>query len=395
MEPPKDLKVSRESSTHYDFLDGIRALLALYVVAHHTFITVHDHNAKGLSHWFGIFSFDTFAVDFFIILSGFCLALPVLSGFKLKKGLGNFLQRRAWRILPPYYFALLFSLILIGLFINKKTGVRWDASLPVTFHSLITHLFLINNFFAADFHKINYVFWSIAVEWQIYFVFPLLLLSWRLIGTVYTALAAVSLSLLMEYGLIRHFAANPHIYFIGFFALGMLAAWISFSSNPAAARFKKLPWRLIALASLVAALLLFDKHDLAADLMFSFFGASVLIIASLHPAGRLHRLLKFKPLVAVGSFSYSLYLIHAPLLQLLWQYPFSPLQARPNLVCMSLLFLGIPIIVFISYLFFLCFERPFLQRRNRSPVTPEKDGSDRPVQERPPVLLAPSPTLEG
>ena len=93
-------------------------------------------------------------------------------------------------------------------------------------------------------------------------------------------------------------------------------------------------------------------------------------------ANWLNRILSWRPLVFVGTFAYSIYLIHAPLIQVLWQYVFVPLQSRPVPMFLALCFVGTPLIVGVSYLFFLACERPFLNRRKRETMAEtERDAA--------------------
>jgi peptidoglycan/LPS O-acetylase OafA/YrhL len=73
--------------------------------------------------------------------------------------------------------------------------------------------------------------------------------------------------------------------------------------------------------------------------------------------------------VAVGIFSYSLYLIHAPLEQVIWQYGINPLGLSKPLDLVLMLGVGGPLIVGCAYGFFRAVERPSMtmrQRRDRS-----------------------------
>jgi peptidoglycan/LPS O-acetylase OafA/YrhL len=90
------------------------------------------------------------------------------------------------------------------------------------------------------------------------------------------------------------------------------------------------------------------------------------ILACAQGDGLLRRALSWRPLVLVGGFSYSLYLVHAPLLQVVWQYALHPLGlgASPTFVLLAVV--GVPVVVGASYLFFLAFESPFLGARRRS-----------------------------
>ncbi len=168
---------------HLDYLDGLRALAALFVIAHHAHRTVwwptYPGGLSGLL--VSPFLYGHFSVSVFITLSGFCLMLPVVRGDgHLRGGLAAFFQRRAWRILPPYYLAMLACLAL--------------ARFHETRRNVLTHLLLVHNLLPTTYSGINGAFWSIAVEWQIYFAFPLLVWGWRRIGAGWLTLATVAVS---------------------------------------------------------------------------------------------------------------------------------------------------------------------------------------------------------
>src|SRR5215203_1884331 len=100
------------------FLDGLRGLAASYVVLHHAALLVPPSGLTGpatvarflLRH-------GHYAVAVFIVLSGYCLMLPVARDplGRLPGGTLAFFGRRARRILPPYYAALVLCWALIAL----------------------------------------------------------------------------------------------------------------------------------------------------------------------------------------------------------------------------------------------------------------------------------------
>lgn len=92
----------------------------------------------------------------------------------------------------------------------------------------------------------------------------------------------------------------------------------------------------------------------------------LLIAISKHEQSLLSRWLSFKPLVWLGTFAYSIYLVHAPLLQVFWQFIFVPLQQKPLAMLWALVLVATPLIIALSYAFFLACERPFLRRKSRS-----------------------------
>ena len=369
------------ATTHLRHLDGLRALAAVYVLLCHAFLEVNFRGqALGNTTKFLLqfFFFGHYAIDLFIVLSGFCLMLPVLrNGGTLRGGAWRFLKRRAWRIIPPYYAALTLSLLLIAGCIHQKTGTHWDASLPVTGRSILTHLALVQDVFGDD-ANINHVLWSISVEWRIYFLLPLLVLAWSRFGAVAVTAVTLVLSYVGFQWCLRTFGNPLAAHYIGLFTLGMLGANIASPNDKTSHDLSRLRWPLITgFFTLVVVLLLLPHlwdgphlHVYVVDYVVGVWSMSVLVTASRNEHGWTARFLGCKPLVFVGTFAYSVYLIHAPLLQVLWQGPFAPLQAQPLAMLAALTLLGTPLILGVAYVFFLAFERPFLRTGAGQPPTP-------------------------
>ena len=93
--------------------------------------------------------------------------------------------------------------------------------------------------------------------------------------------------------------------------------------------------------------------------------ATCLLVLSSRKGGTLGRALSFKPLAFVGTFSYSLYLIHAPLLQLMWKYILVPAGLSPTAMFAFLLTVGLAITFGTAYGFYLVLEAPFLRKAPR------------------------------
>ena len=94
-------------------LDGIRGLAALFVVLNHIFERAWPgYPANRAPFWAAWMTYGRFAVLMFIALSGFSLGLgPARSRWRFKS-IATYAHRRAWRILPPYWAALGFSLVM-------------------------------------------------------------------------------------------------------------------------------------------------------------------------------------------------------------------------------------------------------------------------------------------
>jgi peptidoglycan/LPS O-acetylase OafA/YrhL len=66
----------------------------------------------------------------------------------------------------------------------------------------------------------------------------------------------------------------------------------------------------------------------------------------------------------LGLFSYSIYLVHDPVVGLLSRYAVGPLNLPPLVTFAVFLCVGLPIVLAVCYGFHLLFEAPFLRRRD-------------------------------
>ncbi|HMQ31291.1 MAG TPA: acyltransferase [Chloroflexaceae bacterium] len=384
------------------FLDGLRALAALAVVAVHAFqiygYDLHSWIAVESPMPFGdgladralmlsysaLWKWGPFAVPVFIVLSGFSLMLPVARSGALRPGGGSlhFFQRRAWRILPPYYAALALAMLITALVpgFGTQRGVYWDLALP-TFQAdvLLAHLFVVHNLpWPSDplfGMRINPPLWSIAVEMQIYLLFPLLLLLWRRAGALVATGAALLAGIVpASLGLLTWPLSNGH--YLGLFALGALGADVVFRwSGPAVAR--RGPWLGLAIAGAAAfaALIALGRFTPPGawwmkDTALGLAVLGVLVHATLSERDQQGRrplyiaLLSARPLVLLGERSYSLYLIHAPILALVGAL----FIGLPATIAYPLVFLvGFPTCIAVAWLFFELIERRFLYGPRKAP----------------------------
>jgi len=362
-----------------EHIDGLRALAALYVVAHHVFLYIPNGSFTGVALRISrLFAYGHFSVDVFIVVSGFCLMLPVIRNQgQISGGARKFFWKRARRILPPYFAATALSMVMIWLFIGTPAGPLWENSVwKVTVGGLLAHLFLVQDWFISVDHQINYVLWSISVEWRIYFLFPALVYCWRRFGPLQTVgvTAVVSMLLLIPLGYtpIDNASSGVNLHYYGLFAFGMLAAGLAHSSEPVLARWRRiLPWRVL-LVVLVALVLDGDKGYVRQirlpwqmeDVLVGL--ATLCLLVALSPGESadsmrwLRGALGWKRLAFIGSFSYSIYLIHAPFLELIWVYIVNPLHLTPVRSLLLQGSLGMTVVVTVAYLFFLVFERPFI-----------------------------------
>jgi len=168
----------KSSVKHIELLDYIRGIAIIAVLLFHTLGTAYGYDALPWKGWFRDFSvpvsflcflplsFGQAGVAIFFVVSGFCIHV---SFQQQGQRWGDFFIRRFFRIYPPYLAALiLFALIL------PELG-RIDFHGQHAWLQLLTHLFLVHNCDPLTFTSINGSFWSLAIEAQLYLLYPVLL----------------------------------------------------------------------------------------------------------------------------------------------------------------------------------------------------------------------------
>ena len=280
-------------------------------------------------------------------------------------------------------------MLLIALVIGHATGTQWDGSIPITLKQVVVHLLLVQDVFQASGHTLDYPCWSIAVEWQIYLVFPLLILAWKKVGALAGTVVGVATGIVVHRLTAPTALVEADPWFLGLFSMGMLGAWFSVSTEPKAQQLRaRIPWGVV---SLIGALLVIaccqrygpintGRHLAPPDYVAGIATASLLVAMSMESSAKLRRVFAWPPLVFIGTYAYSIYLIHAPLLQIIWQYVVHPMQLSPNGQLLFMEIVGVPVAVATAYPFFLLFERPFLvARKNESMSQVAQDAAVSPA----------------
>jgi peptidoglycan/LPS O-acetylase OafA/YrhL len=351
-----------------DGLDGLRGLAALYVVVFHVFLRVFPgYPVDHAPFWAAWFIYGRFAVVVFIVLSGFSLALsPARHGWRLD-AVSRFAHRRARRILPAYWAALAFSLAVAWLVVPQPGNGVPDAK------SVLVNGLLVQNIVPA--HSPNAAFWSMAVEAQLYIAFPLVLLIVRRWGAI-VMLAAVTL-IVSAVGIVGPHVAHLDVFVIhsppdlaALFAVGVVTAGIVGAGT---AR-RSWPWPRLALAAAAPVLATIWwqgsvwtlDHLYWVDLALGPAIACLLAgLASGRPAGLL-RVLDARPMRSLGSFSYSLYLTHAPIVAVVCERIVAGRVGKGVPAFLVSLALVLPLTIVFARVFAAVFETPFRQHRSPS-----------------------------
>jgi peptidoglycan/LPS O-acetylase OafA/YrhL len=291
-------------------IDGLRAISVMAVLLYHT-----DS---------GLLSGGFVGVDVFFVISGFLISRVIYADIE-SSGLfhfGYFYERRARRIIPVLVVVTLAVLTVGWLFYlpDAFSQLAQSAIYSVGFAANI-FFYLHSDYFspAASTQPLLH-YWSLGVEEQFYIVFPLLvwgLMKWapRYTTAVVAALALISLAA-SEYSLGNYTSAA--------FYLAPLRAWELLAGSLVAIRSFPFPNRplireiLAAIGLLLIGYAVFQYDD---GLRFPgihaavpVVGAATILLACEPGETRVGRLLSLRPLRWVGLWSYSIYMVHWPLI---------------------------------------------------------------------------------
>jgi peptidoglycan/LPS O-acetylase OafA/YrhL len=360
-------------------LDGLRGLAALFVVFNHIFERAWPgYPANPAPFWAAWLVYGRGAVAIFIVLSGFSLGLgPARSGWRFKS-LRTYAHRRAWRILPPYWAALAFSLVMTW-YVLAQPG--WPVP---NGKSVVVYGFLVQDAFSQGHHAgfwsagaPNRAFWSIAIEAQLYILLPLLLLLVRRVSA--RAMVALVTVIVVTIGLL-----GPHVPLMKgplvtfapdlavLFAVGLLAAGIVTAGE----RIRSRPWLGYALAATVPVIALMVVKGSAWSNLNLFWldlawapaiGCLLAAIATSRPRPVV-RFLDSRLPRSLGSCSYSLYLTHMPIVIAVSYGLVLGRVATGTPTFFVLAAILVPVTVGFARLFAAAFEIPFQRHRGWIPL---------------------------
>lgn len=380
-------------STRLRGIDALRGAAAIGVVLYHSVDqgskTVPNNLLRYPVHvlQFGS-SFGYIGVFLFFVISGFCIHLQWAraraEGKTSQLRFGTFWKRRIRRLYPPYLIALAVYLILTAL----------SSGIDVTrffVYDVGMHLLMLHNLDPKTCYSINGVFWTLAIEEQLYLAYFLLLflrLRWGWGWTLLVCLLARAGWMVFSHlvwlksgvGVPVPEAAAVHWFTWALGAIGV-EAFFGLIRLPRWTRDLRLASVLIVGASALSYYLpAISKetpwHDLSWFLIHPMWGLGFFIVVNrtvLAEQSWAHRLrlpLVVSIFATLGVFSYSIYLTHELTIMQSWRYVSSFLSPLSNLFLIVL-----PATIFFAWIFFWFCEKPYMRKTMGS--TPEVHPRDR------------------
>ncbi|MGE0063501.1 MAG: acyltransferase family protein [Xanthobacteraceae bacterium] len=282
--------------------DGLRAIAALLVIADHS-------RVPG-------FAGGYFGVDLFFVLSGFLITRLLVDEFEAKGriDLGVFYLRRLLRLTPPLLLMLAFYLAFAPSAWPQLS--IWEHLRDAAFAA-----FYLSDYTLVFLHQPRYLLhtWSLAVEEQFYLIWPLAILllmriRWRWRVAILVGLYALATTWrIAEHGRVEW----NDIYYrldtrMSGLIMGAIFATCFKRIGPISRQSANITGLLAGLALFVCIGQAYWHIDGGLIWMTAFvkIAAVVLMIASTVPDSWVSTVLSARPLVAVGTISYGLYLWH-------------------------------------------------------------------------------------
>jgi peptidoglycan/LPS O-acetylase OafA/YrhL len=357
---------------HLPGLDGLRALAVAGVVAYHL-------NLRWASGGF-------LGVDLFFVLSGFLItSLLVEEHLSTSRvALRSFWGRRAKRLLP----ALFTMLAVVMVFIATVDRNNVTTSLSTLRGDALSTIFYVANWHLIFTHQSYFALfstpspfqhtWSLAIEEQFYWLFPLVVVA---ICAKFTdkrrrfsviLMAALAIASAIEMAILFHPGGDPTRVYYGTdtraFDL-LIGATVAFSTA-GRGEISERTGRALQIGAWPAIILLGlfwiqsgTNAQLPKDYMYrggfffcSLLAALVIAAAALRPKCRFAKAVSVKPLVAIGIISYGIYLWHWPIIDLI----------TPGLTHLSgwqLDVFQVALVMVMSVLSYFLIERPLRRRR--------------------------------
>lgn len=364
-------------------LDGLRGIAILLVILFHVDLGLNpaDPFAATLSRiakcgWIG--------VDIFFVLSGFLITGILLDSKMSPSYYCTFYARRILRIFPLYYLTLAAVFFVVPWFIGEKSErMQFLFDHQLWFWSFLSNAGYVverRAFGNADWLWLDH-FWSLALEEQFYVIWPFVIRRLSCRQIVQVSVAMVGCSLLLRIGLASIGMRPSALYFptpcrLDGLAVGSILAVVK-RSLLSPIYHKMLISSLASAIAVLSGILIYrgglffhDKLCLTIGLTaISITAGGLVWWASSVSTGLGSTGIQNPLLLAMGKYSYGIYVLHHLLLPILfYRLPVKAIALRTGsmpLATLFLLILAFLMSIFSGFLSWHLLEKHFLKFKSR------------------------------
>lgn len=308
-------------------LTPLRGIAALLVLIFHSNLMAIPFLPPGYTN---LVSGGWIWVDFFFILSGFILFY--VYGKDFHAGVGRsaywkYMGARFARVYPLHFVTLIWCSLATIVIISLASGLDPFVASVFDLESIPASLVMLQSMHLFDMTPLNTPSWSLSTEWWMYMLFPFIVPVFQRLSSLGKVLVFILVATL--YAIIRYVispnvipfeGAQPTInltYDFGFlrclagFSLGMLL-YVLYESKLGFQVLKRdVTFIIISLLILVG--LHFGVDELIILSLFPF-----LILCASFNIGEVKKFLDRRPLQRLGDWSFSIYMVHIPIVFILY-----------------------------------------------------------------------------
>jgi len=366
------------TNNYFKNLDGLRFFCFLFVFLFHSFHTENPEiKSSPVYHFFKVTLFGNgfLGVNFFFVLSGFLITYLLIKEKKSteKIHIGLFWMRRILRIWPLYFACVFYGFVIFPYTKSFAGATPNETANPWYYIGFISNFDYIQKGL-PDAPGLG-VLWSVAIEEQFYFVWPIILSLFPLKKFWIPLISILTGSLVFRALNDVPILHEMHtLSCIGDMALGGLGAWLISERNSFKSRIANLPkWFIVLIYLAFAFVFLFRDEFLLSSYALRIFErlfiSSIMLLIILEQCFSNHSFYKMARLKTVswlGLVTYGLYCIHFIIISLIvgifkklgiynevWQVVF--LETIVSLL----------ITIGLSLLSYRFFEAPFLRLKEK------------------------------
>ncbi len=304
--PVSGLAAAPAGPQHYNVLHMLRGLAALWVVLFHihTFsVTAAFEAAWPKLLYLTLFDFGRGGVAIFFVLSGFVIAHSLSGKAVDARYFAQFFIRRSLRLEPSYFVS-----IMLCLSVTAAYAIRHGQEpLTVSFGDILAHMLYLQELLQIE--AISAVYWTLTYELQFYLVYAGVLAIQHWLGrNSGNKWSVAALDLLMVIVALAGALLGPGWATHGLFLNFWYAFYLGVAVRRAAtSKSSRVTVMLLAVLMLATS----GSTDEVFNSPAALTGLSLLVLTL---ANRLNVSSAPRPLMLLGTISYSLYLTHYPVL---------------------------------------------------------------------------------